>query len=396
MKIDRIECVNLRFEYPRGQGFHYGGGQCSARVTSLVLVHTDTGQVGIGSAYAHPGLVHLVVEHQLAPLLRGDDPTKVEDLWAKMYGLTRWYGRKGAAMAALGALDVAFWDLRGKAAGQPLWRMLGGSRGTSPAYASALLWKDQVSELAEEAGRHLARGFRRMKLRMGKSEEYDCAAVRAVRAAIGPNLDLMVDAGMRYNVALARRVGAVLADAKVFWYEEPFEPEDIDSYAALRGTVPVRVAAGENEFGIQGFRELIRAGAVDIVQPDASRCGGLSEVWKVVQLAKQAGLRFAPHTWSDAIAVTANAHAVAAGDGLTVEVDQTGNPFIEQLLAKPLAIRDGILDLGDAPGLGIELDLKVVEKLRMPDQLRVPDGVYSDMVFGAQNLKPAGPYRELT
>ncbi|MBA3685052.1 MAG: mandelate racemase/muconate lactonizing enzyme family protein, partial [Planctomycetes bacterium] len=186
MKIDRIECVNLRFEYPRGQGFHYGGGQCSARVTSLVLVHTDTGQVGIGSAYAHPGLVHLVVEHQLAPLLRGDDPTKVEDLWAKMYGLTRWYGRKGAAMAALGALDVAFWDLRGKAAGQPLWRMLGGSRGTSPAYASALLWKDQVSELAEEAGRHLARGFRRMKLRMGKSEEYDCAAVRAVRAAIGP------------------------------------------------------------------------------------------------------------------------------------------------------------------------------------------------------------------
>src|SRR5205085_12409419 len=116
--------------------------------------------------------------------------------------------------------------------------------------------------------------------------------------AIGKDNDLMADASMRYNVPLARRVGKVLAENHVFWYEEPFLPEDIDSYAALRGTVGVRIAAGENEFGVQGFRELIRAKAVDIVQPDASRCGGISQVIETAKMAGSAGLSFAPHTWS--------------------------------------------------------------------------------------------------
>src|SRR5256714_399512 len=147
-----------------------------------------------------------------------------------MYGLTRWYGRKGAAMTALGALDMAFWDLRGQALGKPVWKLLGGERPSCPAYASALLWKDDVQKLADEAAVHLSRGFRRMKMRMARGEEYDIAAVRAVRKAIGKDNDLMTDASMRYNVPLARRIGKVLEENGVFWYEEPFTPEDIDSY----------------------------------------------------------------------------------------------------------------------------------------------------------------------
>jgi L-alanine-DL-glutamate epimerase-like enolase superfamily enzyme len=298
-------------------------------------------------------------------------------------------------MSALGALDVAFWDLRGKALRKPVWRLLGGEKAWCPAYASALLWKENVSELADEAGRHLSRGFRRMKMRMGKSEEYDTSAVRAVRKAIGPKPDVMADAGMRYHVKLARRVGKVLKACRAFWFEEPFTPEDIDSYSALRGKVGVPVAAGENEFGAQGFRELIRAKAVDIVQPDASRCGGISEVWRVAKMAQQAGLRFAPHTWSDAVAIVANAHVVAAmPNGITVEVDQTGNPFIERLLVEPIEIKDGRLTLSNAPGLGVGLDKKVVEQFRMAAPLRVPDGTYSDMVFGKEYWTPAGPYQE--
>src|SRR5256714_10613524 len=123
-----------------------------------------------------------------------------------MYGLTRWYGRKGAAMTALGALDMAFWDLRGQVLGKPVWKLLGGERPACPAYASALLWKDDVRQLADEAASLLGRGFRRMKMRMARGEEYDTAAVRAVRRAIGKDNDLMVDASMRYNLALARRV----------------------------------------------------------------------------------------------------------------------------------------------------------------------------------------------
>jgi len=394
MKIDRVEAINLCYEYPGGGGFTYAGGVCTHRVTSLILVHADSGEMGIGSAYSHPGLVYLIVRDQLDPLLRGADPGEVEGLWDRMYQLTRWYGRKGAAMSALGGVDTALWDLRGKAAGKPVWALLGGERPTCPAYASGLLWND-VEALAAEAAGYIDRGFRRVKMRLARSEEYDRAAVQAVRAAIGPDNDLMVDASMRYHLELARRMGEFLAAQKVFWYEEPFAPEDIDAYAALRGTVDVPVAAGENEFGLQGFRELIRAGAVDIAQPDASRCGGISEAWRAGQLAHEHGLRVATHTWSDAVAVVANAQVVAPlPNGLTVEVDCTGTPFIEELLVDGLRISDGLLALGDAPGLGVELNFETVERLRMENPLSLPHGLYSDMVFGGAYFREPPPYEE--
>lgn len=395
MRIDHIECINLLFNYPNRHGFQSSGGVTTSRVTSLILVHTDQKEIGIGSAYSHPALVRIVVQ-QLSDLLRGYETADVEAIWEKMYGWTRWFGRKGAAMSALGGIDVALWDLRGKSLGKPVWQLLGGSEPSCPAYASALLW-NTMDGLATEATRHLEHGFRRMKMRLGKDEEYDTSAVAAVRQAIGPNHDLMCDASMRYHLTLARRIGRVLAENRVFWFEEPFPPEDLDSFAGLRSTVRVPVAAGENEFGAQGFRELIERRAVDIVQADASRCGGITEVCRVADMAYKAGLKLAPHSWSDAIAIIANAQVVAATPhALTVEVDQTGNPFVEELLAEPLQVKDGRLQLSLKPGLGIELNQAAVEKYRMADPLAVPDGWYSDMVFGQADNKPAGPYRERT
>jgi D-arabinonate dehydratase/D-galactarolactone cycloisomerase len=394
MKIEHIEVINLLYEYPDGKGFQYAGGVCTARVTSLIRVHADNGLVGIGSVYSYPGAVHLIVRDQIDPLLRGEDPEEIEQLWDKMYGLTRWYGRKGVALSTLGGVDTALWDLRGKAAGKPVWSLLGGEREHCPAYASGLLWKD-IDELAQEAAAYIDQGFRRVKMRLARSEAYDRAAVRAVRAAIGNRNDIMVDASMRFHLELARRMGRFLKRQNVFWFEEPFAPENIDSYSALRPTVEVPIAAGENEFGVQGFRELIRAGAVDIVQPDASRCGGLSEVWRVAQLAQEHGLGVATHSWSDAVAIIANAHVIAAApNGITVEVDGTGNPFIEELLTEKLRIHEGRLQLGDAPGLGIELRDEVIERHRMPDPLQVPKGSYSDMMFGREYLPPVCPYEE--
>ncbi|MDP7633269.1 MAG: enolase C-terminal domain-like protein, partial [Candidatus Latescibacteria bacterium] len=178
-------------------------------------------------------------------------------------------------------------------------------------------------------------------------------------------------------------------------YEEPFAPEDLDSYVGLRGKVGVPIAAGENEFGLQGFRELARTGAVDILQPDVSRCGGLTETWRVLQMAEEHGLRAATHTWSDAIAVIANAHAISASPvGITVEIDQTRTPFIDELIGRPLTITDGTIWLGKAPGLGIELDDDVLERYRLPDPLDLPAGSYSDMMFGRQHLPPVLPYIE--
>jgi L-alanine-DL-glutamate epimerase-like enolase superfamily enzyme len=394
MKIDHVEAINLYFEYPGRHGFQYAAGICTGRVTTLIRVYTDTGHVGIGSVYSHPALVYLIVRGQLDPMLRGEDPRQVEALWDKMYRLSRWYGRKGVAMSALGGVDVALWDLRGKAVGKPVWALLGGKRRSCPAYASGLLWKD-IDKLGEEASHHIDSGFRRVKMRLGRSEEYDTAAVRAVRAAVGKDNDVIVDASMRYHLELARRIGRFLEEQKVLWFEEPFTPEDIDSYTALRGTVRVPIAAGENEFGLQGFREMIRAGALDIVQPDASRSGGITEVWRIAEMADEHGLRLATHSWSDAVAIVANAHVVSSiPNGITVEVDRTDNPFIEELLTENLHVRDGHLELSSAPGLGVDLNDEVLERFRMANPPDLPDGSYSDMMFGKDYFPPSLPYEE--
>jgi D-galactarolactone cycloisomerase len=397
MKIDHIEAINLAYNYPDTDKFQYGGGVCDGRLTTLILIHTDNGQVGIGSVYSHPGLIYLIVRDQLDPLLRGEDPTDVDRLWERMYGLTRWYGRKGVAMSAIGGVDTALWDLRGKALGKPVWKLLGGKLAGCPAYASGLLWKDDISDLADEAVTYIDRGFRRVKMRLARSEEYDMAAVQEVRKAIGPDNDVIIDASMRYHPDLARRMGKFFAQQGVFWYEEPFAPENIDAFVALRREVEIPLAAGENEFGLQGFRELIRAGAVDIVQPDASRCGGISEVWKVAKLAHEYTMRFATHSWSDAVAIIANAQVVSAmPNGISVEIDQMNNPFVNDLLDEPLSITEGLLKLSDAPGLGISLNTDGVERLRMTDPLCMPDGVFSDMMFGKDNIPDVLPYLEIS
>ena len=394
MKIERIEAINLLYQYPENDRFQYAGGICTNRLTTLILVHTDTNHVGIGSVYSHPSLIHLIIRDQLNPLLIGEDPRNVEELWKKMYGLTLWYGRKGVAMSTLGGVDTALWDLRGKSVEKPVWELLGGERKTCPAYASGLLWKE-VEMLAEEAGQYIEKGFRRVKMRLARSEEYDTSAILAVRKAIGMDHDVIVDASMRYHFELACRMGDFLREQKVFWYEEPFAPEDIDSYTALRQVVRVPIAGGENEFGLQGFREMIRAKALDIVQPDASRCGGISEAWKIAKMAKESGLGVATHSWNDAVAIIANAHMVSAvPNGITVEVDQMNNPFVNELLVEPLQIEDGELQLSHAPGLGIQLDLEVIDKFRMGDPLTIPDGVYSDMMFGKSYFPEPIGYEE--
>jgi D-galactarolactone cycloisomerase len=394
MKIENIEVINLRFTYPEGWGFVYAGGTATGRLTSIVRVTASGGQVGIGTAYSHPELVRTVVEGHLAPLLLGRDPREVEELWTFMHRQTRWYGRKGVAVSAVGALETAFWDLRGKALGKSIAELLGAERRSVPVYASALLWHETLDGLAAEAARHVEQGFRRVKMRLGKSEDEDVEMVRAVRGAVGPAIDVIVDASMKYTVEIAERIGRVLAEERVFWFEEPFEPEDIDRFLALRGRVELPVAAGENEFGFEGFRELLRAGALDIVQPDVCRAGGIGPCVAVGRLALEHGARVATHSWSDAIAIVANAHVIASlPNGITVEMDQTGNALVDDLLVEPIAVHDGHMRLSNAPGLGIELNPASLERWRLPKGEPVPDGNYSDFTFGAEYLGRRPPYQ---
>ncbi|MBM3727736.1 MAG: mandelate racemase/muconate lactonizing enzyme family protein [Acidobacteria bacterium] len=394
MRIRDVEAVNLRFAYPAGAGFQFASGTCNARVTTLIRIHTDTGAVGLGSVYSHPDVVRLLVEGQFRELLVGEDPLEVERIWALCYGITRWYGRKGAAVSTLGGIDIALWDLRAKAAGLPLYRVLGGAvRRSVPVYASALLWKPDTAALGEEARRHVARGFLGMKMRLGRSYAYDSEALRVVREAIGPERRLMIEGNARYPLAQAVRLAPEFRAAGVFWLEEPFLPENPEDFRRLRahlgGAIPL--AAGENEFGEQGFAELMADPLVDIVQPDACRCGGVTASVRVAARAARHGLRVAPHTWSDAVALVANMHVVASQPhGITVEMDQTGNPLIEGLLRENLRLVDGELALPQGPGLGIELDEAVVERYAMKGP--VAAGNYSDMMFGRGEYAPAGEY----
>lgn len=393
MKIVQIEVLNLRFEYPGGTGFRYAGGMVTSRVTSLVLVRTDGTHTGIGAAYSHPDLVKLIVERHLAPHLVGRDPGEIEELWELMYGLTRWYGRKGAAISALGGIDIALWDLRGKVVGKPVHELLGADRDYAPAYASGLFWTDDIQDLEDEAARHVSSGYRRVKMRLGRDPQYDLAAVEAAARGAGQGNQVIVDGSHRYSLERAEAMGNQLAARGIYWFEEPFPPEEVDTYVALRPKTGVPLAAGENDFGVQGFREMIRAGALDIVQPDACRAGGITECSRIGRMANQAGLGVATHTWSDAVALVANAHLVASlPNGLTVEVDQTGSPFIEELLAEPLRIDDGKLALGYAPGLGIELDEKVVSRLAEAYGDSMKDGNYSDLIFGKDYYTVAAPF----
>jgi D-galactarolactone cycloisomerase len=393
MKIEHVEVLNLHFDYPGGTGFQYAGGTVTSRVSSLLRVHTDGPHTGIGAAYSHPDLVKLIVERHLAPHLIGRDPTDVEELWELMYGLTRWYGRKGVAISALGGVDIACWDLRGKAAEKPLYELLGAERDYAPAYASGLFWTDDVGELEEEAARHIEHGFRRVKMRLGRNPDYDLAAVEAAQRGAGEGNDVMVDGSHRYSLGRAESTGNELAARGIFWFEEPFPPEELDAYVALRPKIDLPLAAGENDFGVQGFRELIHAGALDIVQPDCCRAGGITECLRIGRMAHEARLSVATHTWSDAVALVANAHLVAAlPNGITVEVDQTGNPFIDELLAEPLEIEDGRLALGRRPGLGIGLDEAVVSRLAAAYGDSMADGNYSDLIFGPQHYTVAPPF----
>ena len=398
MRIIAVDVTNLLYTYPPSDRFRYAGGVATGRLTSLVRVSTDQGLVGVGSAYSHPDLVRTIIEGNLCDLLLGHDPLQVEALWKRMYAITRWYGRKGAAMSALGAVDMALWDLRGQALDKSVAELLAldptsAIRDRVPAYASALLWRDDPAELGDEAACYVAQGYRGVKMRLGRNPIYDRAAVHAVRQAVGPDVRVMVDGSMRYSLSQALALAPFLAEQDAFWFEEPFLPEQLDDYAALRAQVAVPLAEGENEFGVQGFAEVIRRGAVDIVQPDCCRAGGISECHRVGQMAAEVGLGVATHTWSDAVALVANMHIIASlPNGLTVEVDRTGNPFIDDLLTEPLCLVDGELLLPRGPGLGVTLNKEVIQAHTLPADAPIPPGSYSDMVFGREHWTPAPPY----
>jgi L-alanine-DL-glutamate epimerase-like enolase superfamily enzyme len=340
----------------------------------IVRIHTDEGIVGIGEVDSAPEVVKAAIDAPnshanaigLRHMLLGADPLDNEGLWAKMYRGSVYYGRRGAAIHAMSGVDLALWDIKGKAAGKPVSELLGTPRHTRiRAYASTLMPDTEDEVRAKVAG--LAElGFTAIKLGwgpLGKDERHDVRLVKAARQTVGDGVDLLIDAGLGY-VADAKRaiwVARELEQLGVFWLEEPFEPDELEAYAELADTVDLRIAAGEHDATAWGFRELIDGGHLDVVQPDMTRCGGLTDGLRIAKLAEEKGVVCMPHAWKSGIVKAASLHmnAILPGERLQ-EYCVAGTPINEALTIQRHPLKDGYVDVPTGPGLGVDLDPEIL------------------------------------
>ena len=390
MRITDVSTIRLRYTVPTpmADAIHF----MPERNLLLVQVTTDDGRVGFGEAAAFGGSlesVEAVVLHDLRPSLVGEDPFTVERLWSRMARRSHQRGSRGLLMMAISGIDIALWDLIGQATGTPLYRLLGGYRDTLDCYASAGFYAGGKgpAQLAEEVGGYAARGFRTVKIKVGRNPEVmlnplpdmwasdyatvsleeDVERVRAARRAIGPRTRLAIDANNAWTPAVALRFMRLVADEDVCWLEEPVATEDVAGSAAVARALEVPVAGYETETGLAGFRELISRRAVDIVQPDATWTGGITETRKVAALAQAHGLPVVPHVFSSAVATIANMHLIAAlpNAGL-LEFDLNPNPLRSELFEEPIEVSpEGTVRLPDRPGLGVRLRQETVDRYRV-------------------------------
>ncbi len=335
------------------------GGETSAAHT-LVRVMTDSGIHGCGEVFRlAPAGACALIEHELKPMLLGQDPRQIELLWDRMYRQSFRYGRAGIVLHAISGIEVALWDILGKASGLPVYQLLGGaSRVRMPVYASMHKYAEPA-HAAAVAVRCVELGYRAIKL-----HQRDVPSVAAVRAAIGPDIALMLDASGAWSPRVALRMAHELSPFNLEWLEEPLAAmDDYDGLRWLRDRSPVPIAAGENEYTSAGFRELISRRAVDVVQPDVIKAGGLSVCRKVAALAESFDLDFSPHCFYYGPGIAATLHlCLATPRARYIEI----NPLdLEHEFMLPgMRPVDGYLAAPDAPGLGIDFDLPVLREHR--------------------------------
>ncbi|HVO95213.1 MAG TPA: mandelate racemase/muconate lactonizing enzyme family protein [Terriglobales bacterium] len=365
MKITDVKTIRLRATIPtEGQVFSRSGVR-STRSTTLVRVDTDEGISGIGSCSGNGELIEVIVSRVLKPMLLGMDPTDIESVWDKAYvrGGHKEFGTRGIGMVALSGVDIALWDILGKARGVPLYQLLGGKvRDRVPVYATAL-YPEEPAKVAARARAFADQGFHGVKIKVGFDLAQDIEIVRAVRRELGDRFIVMTDANQGYSRGAGLKAAAAFAECGAFWLEEPLFVEDIEGHATLREKARVPIAVGENLHSHYAFENFIVRGAVDFIQPDVARAGGISEIKKIVALAARHRVPVSFHTWGDAVALAASVHLSAAlKDCIVMELDYTYNPLREELLSDSLKVQSGFLTPPEKPGLGIELDPQACER----------------------------------
>ena len=375
MKIRSIRCAGLRGATPEGGWSHeLRPDDC---VHTLVAVHTDQGLTGIGSVFTSDHLVRGALK-LLEPLLLGEHALEPERVTEKLHQHTFWQGRGGSVTHTISGIDIALWDLLGQATTQPVGRLLGGRyRERVRPYASVLM--EEPGPLAERLRGIKAEGFRAFKIGWGpfgrRNSALDEAIVRAAREAIGPDSLLMVDAGgsdafwsQGYKWAL--RTSEMLANYDVGWFEEALSPDALNDYVRLREHRKVPIAGGEVLTRRQSFQPWLEAGAFDIVQPDVTKVGGISEERRIAWMAREHGVRFIPHGWNTAVGLAADLQLASAFPDTDLVEYLSGSPFIDDIVAEPWCLDvDGMLRIPDRPGLGVKLNHEAIAKYTQGEPL---------------------------
>ena len=373
MRITRVEPIVLRVaqvDTGRADG---------TQDAFIVRIHTDDGIVGVGEADTSPYVARTMIEmpsshaiaRSLGELLVGKDPLQIERLWQLLFHGSDHYGRGGAALHTISAIDIALWDIAGKASGRPVAELLGGPRVVGlPVYASEVMPETaaEVRVIAESA---VANGYSALKLGwgpLGGDLDRDEELVRAARTALGPTRSLMIDGGRAYTVKRALEFLRRVEDVDLYWFEEPLEPDDYEGYRRLSDRTDMRIAAGEADAGIAPFRELVERSHVDVLQPDVARCGGFSVARQIADLARGKSVEVVPHCFSTGVLVAASLHFAATLDRPTFsEFSVADSPLVNGLLTECApgapgleAVRVGVLRLGSgnliAKRLGMPAD----------------------------------------
>jgi D-galactarolactone cycloisomerase len=371
VKITDVKTIRLRATIPAEGQVLSRSGVRNTRSTTLVQVETDDGVSGIGSCSGNGELIEIIIEKVLKPLLVGMDPTAIEDIWDRAYmrGGHKEFGTRGIGIVALSGVDIALWDILGKVRGLPIYQLLGGKcRDKVPVYATAL-YPEEPSKVARRARGFADQGFHGVKIKVGFDLDQDIRIVRTVRQELGKDFIIMTDANQGYSVDVALKASDAFAECGAFWLEEPLFVEDIEGHAILREKGKTPIAVGENLHTRYAFENFIVRQAVDFIQPDVARAGGISEIKKITALAAKHKVPVSFHTWGDGVALAASVHLSAAlRDCIVMELDYTYNPLREELLREPFKVQEGYLIPPEKPGLGIELSQDALRKFAFSGQ----------------------------
>jgi L-alanine-DL-glutamate epimerase-like enolase superfamily enzyme len=342
---------------------------------AIVVIETDEGITGYSEAKGSPVVMKSIIEEELKPLLIGEDPSRVTYLWEKMFngtrlGLSLYYGRSqprsttalGEVMCAISGIDVALWDVFGKAMNVPAYRLMGGAvRDRIKAYASG--GHGRVGEIGPQLAGYVSRGFKAVKMRVGGMDYPDMIAgsrarVKEARETLGPGIQIMLDAHGSTGVTDAIELGHALEEYRIAWYEEPVIYHNLRGMAEVRRSIRIPVATGENTYTRYGFRDLADARAADVWQPDIAIAGGLTEIVRIAALAAANDIQLAPHAWGSALLWAASLQLAAAVPNYYIlEFPQAYSPLLTDLIDVSVKVEeDGCVPIPSGPGLGVQID----------------------------------------